>query len=157
MEFKKGFFYTFLPQNLTENVLYGFKWGGVGGAITEKIVDVLFYELQNKPKLMGIFDDVDGTYTPLYDEKTFVETGVHFDDQIYYLVNKKNASKELLRECLQTSNAFWHSLCVLSNTQFDKPDDRSITETQLKSFAKQATMILFGAYDGEGYICWERL
>ncbi len=156
VEFKNGVFYTLLPKNLTDEQLYGFKWGGLGGNVREKVVDLLFHQLQNNPELLCIFDDIDGTYTPSYDEESFLQTGVHFEDQIYYLVDKKNASKEFLGECLQTSNAFWHSLCVLSNVRFIRPDDRSITQSEMSSFAKGAEMIFLGAYDGEGYICWEK-
>lgn len=155
--FDDGVFYTFLPQGITDEQLYGFKWGGLGGNVREKIVDMLFEELQNHSNLICIFDDVDGRYHPLYKEKSFLETGVHFEEEIYYLINKKNSSKPILLDCLRTSNAFWHSLCMVSNVKYARRKDRSITESEIAAFAKGAQMIILGAYDGEGYVCWERI
>ena len=156
IKFEDGIFYTFLPENVTKEQLYGFKWGGIKEDVREKIVDIIFSGLQNEDELICIFDDVDGTYRPSYDEKSFMHSGVHFEDQIYYLADKKIGSKEFLIDCFRTSNAYWHSLCVLSNIKFVRPNDLSITKSEMISFVKGAQMIFFGAYDGEGYIVWKK-
>lgn len=156
VNFEKGVFYTILQENITNKQLYGFRWGGVGGGIRNRVCDILFTELHDNSRFTCIFDDVNGTYEPSYDEPSFLKVGAHYKDEIYYIIERKEASKDFLIECLRTSNACWHSLCVLSKKTYSRNKDLSITETDIIDFAKTSDLILIGAYDGEGYIFWKR-
>jgi hypothetical protein len=57
---------------------------------------------------------------------------------------------------LLTSNTIWHSLCVVSKTSFLPAPDRGIQEGEIIHLAKCAELILIGAYDGEGYVFWQK-
>ncbi len=156
VQFEKGTFYTILRHGITDDQLYGFKWGGVDGGSKDQIIDIMFNKAQSDIRIHYIFDDVNSTYTPSYDWSLFSQVGVHYNDEVYYIVSGKTASKALLKEGLNASDAIWHSLCVLSDGEYSKRQDRSITEFDITNFAKEAQMIVVGAYDGEGYICWEK-
>ena len=156
VNFEEGMFYTILRENITDKQLYGFRWGGVGGGVRNRVCGILFTELHDDPELTCIFDDEDGTYEPSYDESSFLKVGAHYKDEIYYIFGEKEASKDFLNECLDASDAFWHSLCVLSKKTYVRNEDLSISETDIIDFAKTANLILVGAYDSEGYVFWKR-
>ena len=81
--------------------------------------------------------------------------GLLCGNEIYYLLEKNNISTELITECLRASNAFWHSLCVLTEANLDDRIAREISTEKIQEITLKAKLIIIGAYDGEGYIFWE--
>lgn len=156
VQFEKGTFYTILRANLSEEQLYGFRWGGIGGSSREKVVNILLKKSLGNPKVHLIFDDVDATYSPSYEWSLFSDFGVHYDEEVYYIISGQGVSKDLLNQGLNATAAIWHALCVLSDVDFSRGTDQSIKESEIVNFAKGAQMIVVGAYDGEGYVCWEK-
>jgi hypothetical protein len=157
VQFEKGRFYSILPQDVTDAQLYGFKWGGIGGKFRNQVIEILFNKVQNNKQLGCIFDDVNATYTPSYNWSLFSQIGIHYLDEVYYIALGAEVSKVLLEEGLKASDATWHALCVLTTADLIRREDRSITESEIVAFAKGARMIVLGAYDAEGYVCWEKM
>jgi hypothetical protein len=154
--FEKGDFSTFLREGLGEEELSQLRRGHVGGGVKERITEWLLEENQQKDELLTIFDLDDADYK---EEKTgglFSKLGVHFDNEVYYLLSNEDVTKHNIRDCLYESDIIWHSLCIVSKYPYKRNKDQSITKEELEQIAKNAMIILVLAYDGEGYIIWKR-
>ncbi len=113
-------------------------------------------EFQNHPDLNALFDDTGATYVEHYDDPLFLEAGLYYQDEVYYLVSKKNISKKLLDTCFYASESTWHSLCLLTKFPIPIRNERSITEAEIILAAEMAHLVIIGAYDGESYVFWKR-
>lgn len=156
VNFEEGKFSTILYEDITHQQLYGFKWGGVGVGIKKEVERIVFSKLKKSTDFSCIFDDVDATYTPSYSWSLFSKFGVHYENEVYYVLSDQEASQDIMQQCFQASNAIWHSLSVLSKFSICRRETRSITESEIIDFAKMAELIVVGAYDEEGYIFWEK-
>ncbi len=156
IELKKGEFYTLFNTEIKEEQLYGFKWGGVGGSTKFKISYIVQEQLQNYQGLNCIFDDTGATYIENYKDPLFLETGVYYEDEVYYLVSEKNVSKKLLDTCFYASESTWHSFCILTKYHLPVRNERFITHDEIILAAEMAHFVIIGAYDGESYILWKK-
>ncbi len=156
LDFDKGNFYALVPEDLPEKQIYEFKQGGIRGQGRIPIIDVLLEKFLHEQSLICLFDDGIDTYTPSYDWPLFSEFGVHYSNEIYYLLTNKEFSQENLNECFKTSNVTWHSLCVVSKLKHSRKEEKSISKKDLITIAKAAEMICLLAYDAESYIFWEK-
>jgi len=156
IRFEEGQFYTYLSKNVTLAQLHGFKWGGIAGQSKFEIEKMAFQKLSSDKELFGIFDSFEETYDPDSDDLLFEKVGVHYQNEVYYVVSQAECSFEIMEKCFKESSIIWHALCVLSKVNFSKRKDQSILESEITDFAKGAEKILLGAYDGEGYLCWEK-
>jgi len=152
INFKGGSFFTFLPYKKKKKKIHEFKYGGIAKGIIDLVSLFLLEQFQKNKKLSCIFDDVSATFRSNHREEFFASCGLAFQQEVYYLVNHKNASIELIKDCLYMSNAIWHSLCVL----FEEHIDENLSLTTMKKIAIKAQLIMLGAYDGEGFVFWER-
>lgn len=104
-----------------------------------------------------IFDDVLEDCKSLSGYSLFEKNGVSYKNEAYYLINpKKHLSFNLIRECLRASDAEWHCLGILFQIDLDKFRTKTITSNMIHDICVKADLILTTAYDGEGYIFWER-
>ncbi len=156
VNFDGGSFFTLLKQEVPIEQLYQFKWGGVGGSTRKQISDVILKKLQEESNSICIFDDVGGSYKEPYNDSLFMQVGIHFNEEIYYFINPRDASKELLDVCLYASGGGWHSLCLVSEYGNHFHQGQNLTESDMCNLAKMATCIVIGAYDSEGFVFWEK-
>lgn len=152
---KKGVFFTYLPEGLTESQIHDFFSGGKTKSMRNKISQILNDYLDSK-EVMVIFDDVNTVPEDLNKEFTDNNNIVYHDKEVYYLIKDKSSSEEILKY-LNYSSAIWHSLSVVS-----KKSDRLVRKTHFNKddfelFSNNSVLLLFEAYDGESYIFWERL
>ncbi len=155
--FHQGSFYTLLHKDIKSEQAYQFEYGGVGGSVKDKISYLVLEEIDKNTHLNCLFDDTGATYIEPYDDPLFLKAGIHCNGEVYYLIKKQQVSKELLDTCFYASEATWHSLCVLSNFQLDYLHNRLVNSSLLRDFVIHSHMILIGAYDGEGYVFWEKI
>lgn len=174
IRFEKGSFFTLLPYNAHVERLHLFQsyilqqnprieYGDESKKSVYQNISTIRDDLshlmneiliKNKTTNM-IIDDFEGTYQNGYADRLFSLCGMHYEKEIYYLFNKLNISQELLIDCLDRSNTFWHSLCVLTEANFDDVIDKKLTLEKIKEICQNAQLVIIGAYDGEGYIFWE--
>lgn len=82
------------------------------------------------------------------------------ENEVYYMLSVKEAeNKEKVARTINVANSLWHFVCVM--TSFPKggtllSDVKNIKVNDLKILADRAEKIAIGAYDGEGYLIWER-
>lgn len=154
--FNEGRFFTFLRNDISNDQLYSFKCGGVGGGVKNKIIDIVHAELISPFGGLCIFDDYDQDFDSVGGWNLYDQVGIHFQNEVYFAVESNNSNKDLLLNCFRASDCIWHSLIILCKFTFSRNKDQSITEKELKEIALTANYILLRAYDAEGYIIWQR-
>ena len=177
VNFKEGNFYTLLPEQSIRKNLYDFQSGGflpqnpeeeyysegkraiysIIPTMHDEIADFIFQKLIDHKKLSCIFEELlDSPSSPqlkFFQEHNLV---VLFNDEVYYLIQNLDVKLDLLVKCIKKSNAIWHSLCVLTAAGFEKIIHKNLTPQKIREICSLAHLIVVGAYDGEGYIFWEK-
>ena len=82
--------------------------------------------------------------------------GYHYKNEVYYIPSSAQLTEELILECMRISNVTWHSMCVLSEVNFEDSIEKNISEEKISEISQKTKMIIVGAYDAEGYVFWER-
>lgn len=126
--------------------------------IRDELCEFLMERVCVNNKLACIFDDFNSTYKEGYVSDLFSHCGIHYNAEVYYLVDSSFISKEVLLKCLRRSNTFWHSVCVLS--EVSKQDvvyeENKFNLNTAQKICSKMQLAMFGAYDGEGYVFWEK-
>lgn len=174
LNFQKGNFFTLLPKNANLENLYKFSCGGIlpQNPIQQKSVDgqqsyytiipkidmelsEFIYKIQTDSHMSSLFDDI--LTSPLDKDlgDLFYQHGVLYGSEIYYLLDKKDASVQLIKKCLKYSHTFGHSLGLLALVDFSNQSNNQLSMEQIKEIIFKTKMVFTQAYDGEGYIFWE--
>lgn len=175
INFTEGSFFTILPENADLNRLYDFKWGGVippvyygdqvyylkndsEGFIPQKVqtMDFEFSKyiinfMQINPESCLIIENVmlDSTNSlAKIDEVQEIAYGA----ELYYIL-KKNNSTEQAYNTIRRSHFSWHFFSVLTIL---KNQTDVFNFEDLNFLCNKAKFVISGAYDGEGYIFWEK-
>jgi hypothetical protein len=175
IELDSGVFFTLVADGSDLEGIYEFKYGGflpqnpiikyLNNAgqvcsyseiptIDAELSQLIFNVMQNNT-VSCLFDDItrEPTDRSLHDS---IDTYKYVSgNEVYYLLNQQDSTAEKIRLCLRTSNAFWHSLCVLSSAAIH-PANRTLSESMFKELCMHAQLVFVGAYDREGYVFWER-
>lgn len=173
--YKDGSFFTLLPADADLTKIYDFdsfilkqnpliEYGDgakkskyqIIPTIREELSEFLMGKIKNSKSMSCIIDDYNSTYNDGYEDKLFSLCGTHYKEEVYYLLNNKNISKKLILECLRLSNTFWHSLCILTEANLNDLINQELSLKKIQETCLNTSMIIAGAYDGEGYIFWER-
>ncbi len=154
--FGKGEFFTYLKNGLTESVVNQPRNIHVGSRVKEKMVDVLFEELTGFKNYICIFDDHEEDYKEEGNWELYNKIGVHYNKEMYYMIQSNEINKDIIMDCLKASDIIWHSLCIVSKYPYKKNKYQSISREELEDIARNAEMILLLAYDAEGYIIWKK-
>ena len=152
---KKGVFFTYLPEGLTESQMYDFGSGGKIKSMRNTVSHILNDYLDSK-EMMVIFDDVNTLPGDLNKEFTDNNNIVYHDKEVYYLIKDKSSSKEILKY-LNYSSAIWHSLVVVSKKSDQLVRKTHFNKDDFEVFSNNSVLFLLEAYDGESYIFWESL
>jgi len=174
--FKNGYFFTLLPNDANTERIYEFESGvilpqnpkeeyfvsgekntySIIPTIRNELSELLLKEIKSSDQLCCFFDDVTRSPIDKYSTDSLYAHLLFYEDEVYYLLEKNEISSELIMQCLRASNAFWHSLCVLTKTNFKDLVDKKLSLEKIKDICLNAQLIIIGAYDGEGYVFWEK-
>lgn len=172
VDFKKGVFFTLLPSDANLDQIYKFSEGGIlpqnprlsygdgrkgSYSITPTLEnELVLYLLQfiNINEIC-IFDNVSGSFLNQKDTDFFQSFGLFHEDEVYYLMTKNNVTPETLSLCIHLSEAFWHSLCVVA-PYATCPSRKELTDEDTKKICSEIKIVIVGAYDGEGYVFWQK-
>lgn len=172
--FNQGIFYTFLPSNAEISRLYDFSCGGIippipYGSRTYKIEGV---SENFHPKNIITMDrecsEIISAYTKETEQNCAVIENymlepenphayiknvkmVPYGKEVYYFLDKNNSIEEIYKT-VRKSSEVWHSLFVLTRINIPLFFDDEI----MKEICENTKFIVAGAYDGEGYIFWEK-
>lgn len=179
VDFSKGHFFTLLPHDANAEKIYDFQEGYIlpqnpeeeyfidGKRCTYSLIptlrEELTYFLLTKVKL-------DANLSCVFEEVLTLPKSPHLDffrknkllfifsdqNEVYYLIKNQNAKGAFISKCIQKSNAIWHLLCVVTKSQCPNTDNGNISLEDLVDICRNIELIIIGAYDGEGYVFWER-
>ena len=173
----KGEFFTLLPDEADLAKLHNFdqsilpampkQKGPVGSlpgiyiysmipSIEEELCEYLINKIK-KNNTCCVFDCFNATYNASYHCDLFDSCGKYYEQEVYYIVGSKNISKKTILECLYSSKTFWHSLCILTEDFFQDITNKIFSLEKMQEICLKSYLVIVGAYDGEGYIFWEKL
>jgi hypothetical protein len=175
LDFKNGHFFTLLPDDANFNLIYNFKEGMIlpqfpkqemisdGQKATyslipnirNELVELLLKEIKLDKKSYYIIDKVTGTAGNNYNIHYQECHPLFHKDEVYFLLGTNNISINVLSKCLSASISFWHSLCVLTKSEM-KNVKQDFTIEKIREVCQNVELVIIGAYDGEGYIFWEK-
>lgn len=176
VEFGEGVFFTLLPKDANLNQINQFHSGGILRqnpvleykiegkkaryqlipTIREPVCKLIVEMVKKNINLSCIIDDVTIPLRYYEQDSLFQNFGYSYNQEVFFIQTNNNISETTTIECLQASNSFWHSLCILTAVDFNNFLDRKLTLTQIEQICRNAKLILVGAYDGEGYVFWEK-
>lgn len=154
VDFQSGEFFTLLPINTDLKNIHEFSMGGIACGVKPLIRLIISEQLSLDYSLSCLFDNVTEAYSNDNECHLFKKCGIFYKKDIYYSVNYKSVSTELIDECFYASNAIWHSLCFL--TKFKFINKKELNENDIQNICLQTQMIMIGAYDDEGYVFWKK-
>lgn len=156
VNFESGRFFTFYSKNADHKKIYEFQHGGIVGSVRQQIKSLLLEIVKLNNRLCCIFDNAASSIQLVSEDPLFMSCGCTCDNEVYYKLTNKTGSIDLINRCFFASETGWHSLCVLSETNLDDKIEKKITLKDIESICLNAKLIVLGAYDGEGYIFWEK-
>lgn len=156
VNFEDGRFFTFLPPGIEKSVMYQFHYGGVTRSRLNCMTNMIYESLFGSDRLICVIDDYNSTYHPGYEGRLFSQCGKFHDNEVYYFLTKNNASPELIKKCLSVSECIWHSLAFISEVDANYDLSEELTQDEIRQICKNVKRIFVTAYDGEGYVVWER-
>ena len=176
VDLSKGYFYTFLPTNAKLNKIYDFNYGEILfnphpqiirkeighkdfiGFSIQTLDDFLCYFIymtlnKNKSKRCIIHD-----YNSSYKDKDYLLSEEVFilksHDEVYYLLNNEHLERKNILEIIRRANVYWYMLGII--TKGIELKNNELSTSNLTSLYEGLEMIFTSAYDGEGYIFWEK-
>lgn len=180
-DLRNGEVVTYLPGDISDEEARRFSTGGklrVPQGSTERVLasDGTWLTIERKlntdTHLAGIIRDFLGKNQPLClfeDAKSRpTDPGIQredgrikiLDDEVYFALGKRDAvNEEKIARTIKDAYSIWHFLCVMSSLPEKvllSVRGRSLTEDDVKALAEGAERIAVGAYDGEGYLVWDK-
>lgn len=170
--FENGKVITFLPHDVSNEDARHFKLGGKIKPPTEPdkislsipntnnyLIDILEAFLREGGGRLCIFEDVTSIPSDpgisLKDSRIFI-----YQNELYYILFSKDAgAKERIDDTIWDSDSHWHFVCVMTSAPEESgffKNDKNIIANDLKILAERAEKIAIGAYDGEGYLIWNK-
>jgi hypothetical protein len=155
INFENGCFYTCFPEDIDLKKLYKFQSGGISGNTYSETAYFILRKLKSNSDLSCIIDDVIRSVEDKNLE-SFKAKNLFFKEEVYYLIQNSSATYEVILKCLHETDAIWHSLCVLTEADLGYLISSALNEENIKDICIKTRLIAIGAYDGEGYVFWER-
>jgi hypothetical protein len=177
IDFHQGDFFTILPKNANVERLYELSYGGIISPIPygDKTYRIEGVSEEFHPQQVIAMNDKCCQFISDYTKKkhcnfVIIENYMlepdspHVDiknvrmapykNDVYYILTKENSLKEI-NKTIRRSSQVWHSLFVL--TQIENGVFTNLNNKTLSDICDNAKFVITGAYDGEGYIFWEKM
>jgi hypothetical protein len=170
---ENGSVYSFVPEDVSDEVLYNFEFGGVYPFDIEKAKATRLSLVQNDARTIVLSEiqnylDESEVNCCIFEEPNaspdfpWVKTSgmeyVHLNNQeMFFFFDKENNDKEKVRDAFTTSEVYIF-LCVLSELNKEEISQfaafKEIRIDALELFTKNMKSFFVRAYDGEGYLMW---
>jgi len=175
IDFAQGFFFTTLPEGMSLEKLFGFEYGIISMAayddetymiegqselvqatramiMDRKCSEFVASFLSKSPQNWAVVDDYnfDLEY-PCAKLKNVKISSYGLDG--YYFLNRDNSLEEV-RLTILTGDYMWHSLAILTQLKGEIPS--ILTDSIIDEICENVKFVITSAYDGEGYIFWQR-
>lgn len=165
-DFTKGQFYTLFPAGVKEKQLYDFESGGIL-QVNDNSEDSLKWlsriiqdDLNKNAVLIWLFEDALRNASD--DKKSldfFYNNKLIYlkDDKVFYIVDKENSSFENIYNCVDNTNIIWYYISILTVCPQNLSFGKQLSNDQITFCCINTKKLIFGAYDMEGYIFWEKI
>ncbi len=174
---ENGRTHAYLPADANDEAAYKFDVGGIvtrskykNAQIVEQIVNgqrwkpsrngvihavpLIYKWLMMHPATICIIEDaVSNLGDPCLEQ---VETAMlSYGKEIYHWVRSEDASPDIIESVLLSGQS-WRSIWAVSSSPKDLHGmSKELTKMNIEMIARETTMLIVGAYDGEGYLVWE--
>lgn len=168
IDFKKGEFFTLLHRDFILDSVYEFSsylifhenyklssTEDISGTIRMELTNAILGAVQSDENTYCVFDDFMRDLDEVYEDDPLKGEKYLNNKQTYYILDRENISVDAIEVCMHRSYAFWHSLCLLTHADL-KTRDLGLSEATIHDIASQAQLIVVGAYDGDGYVFWQK-
>lgn len=170
----EGKVFTYVPENTPLEFLYRFETGGIypfDRSLLQKtpalvpvqndarpvVMEYILKYLHENKERCCLFEEPVGSPSDPWVKNSKMKY-VHLNEEMYYFFDK-NAKSEEFEDAFMTSEGYYF-LCVLSSLPIDSQDGfapfNSLNSNQLKNFASNVVSFFVRAYDGEGYLQWNK-
>lgn len=176
VQFRKGKFYTFLPKDAVIERLHEVALGGIiplnqydasGQLIDQNTPDSHIIPTTDRLEAVSLLVKVYLTQSSLHfaviedyleePSSQFSQINnvkmIPYNDEVYYFLDANNSIPEIKKTIL-SAEQIWHSLCLL--TSIKHPLHKPLSTEILEAIVCNTSYVIVSAYDGEGYIIWER-
>ena len=124
--------------------------------INNSYTQLILKEIVKEKEFSLIVDDVLRKVCDKYHMNLFDSHGLFYNDEVYYVLEKSNVSTDLILNCLKASTSFWHSLGVFTTADLTGRTSNELDLRKIEEICLNTELMMVGAYDGEGYIFWEK-
>jgi len=150
-----GNFYVLLPEDADIKRIHEFNSGYITSFADKEICNHVVDKTANK-SYSYIFDDVNVNASDNLKDEFSVRHSFFYKDEVYYVIKNGMLSEDVFFKCMNASNGIWHSLCLATEIDFNEIIDNSLDKNTINEICYNAQLAMIGAYDGEGYIFWEK-
>jgi hypothetical protein len=176
IDFFQGIFFTFLPSNAKLDKLYEFSYGGIIPSVPygNQVYEMEGYPNGFIPEQVTTMDNNLSEFISNYVKKNaencaIVEnvilelSDIHanikgvkmipYEKEVYFYLDEKNSIDQIYKTIRRSSQS-WHFFSIL--TELENKKMQSMNAYDLDRICDNSKFIIVGAYDGEGYIFWEK-
>lgn len=175
IDFNRGNFFTLLPEEANLPRIYQFSYGGIISpkdvgykpvyvknlqkkftplyvhTLKEELVDFINDFLNKNQNFICLFEDV---LKKSSDRDLLDEYKMFYEREVYYLVDYFHKTNEIISKILFESEEVWHFVSII--TEVKNVIEKELTINTIEQMIQNIKLIIIGAYDGEGYVFWER-
>ena len=123
--------------------------------VHEELFEELAQIHQQETTLISIYDDFHSSPETTTGEDAIDRFAYFNQQEVYHILDHKNASEDNIHDCVWASDTLWHSLCVLNTAKLNL-DQKQLSTIDIQEICKHAQLIFIYAYDGDGYLFWQR-
>jgi len=172
---EKGKIFAIVPDNTDSQILFQFETGGVytyDQDLFKRKPVLIPIRNDSRPFVIDLIENyikINESHCCIFEEPVgqpnfpyVIQSGieyVHIENEMYYFFDEKNSDREKLEDAFTTSEGYYF-LCGLSSLPIEEHSlfapFKEITSGYLKKIAENLTAFITRAYDGEGYLMWER-
>jgi len=174
---ENGKAHTYLPGDTKEEAAYKFDVGGVvthskhkNAGATEQVIDgqkwqpsrsavihavpLIYKSLKAHPGALCIFEDpVSELGDPCLAQIT--TPMLSYGKEIYHWINSEDASPDKIEEVLLNGESWMLIGAVSLSPQNLNRNSKELASEDIETIARGTSILIVGAYDGEGYLIWE--
>jgi hypothetical protein len=156
IDFENGFFYTFLNKGLDNKTLHDFEGGFVADNARSETIKYILNLFKKNKEYTCVVDHFNAKYELSKKHSVYQKLGVEIEKELYFIIENREASEEIIDECLRASDTIWHSLAIITKGISNRRADKTLTNEDCSRITQEALFIIVLAYDSESYIIWER-
>ena len=178
LDFSEGSFFTLLPPQGKVRNIHNFFEGGIlkqepmqtdskgskyqiVNSIKDELPPYLYELLVSIPNGYWVFEDAFGACFN-DSQKFFSSYGISAlnereELEVCYVLNKNNTDIATMKKCIEIClMPIWFFLGILTTANLSEIADHQMTPERIQQIVREARILILNAYDGEGFVFWER-